>query len=112
MDLCPSCGAERARRKNRIANVPGELIEVTRKSVKPYLEDPFIAWGGICLDAIERKDGDIDPAREFALAQFRNFYGDWPCWEFEPADSIDPRLKSHIKGNLIRFLKSKRRRAA
>ena len=92
--------------------MPGELIEVTRKPVKLYLEDPYVAWGGICLDAIERKKGDIEAARKFALAQYRNFYGDWPSWGFEPAENVDPRLKSHIKANVIRYAKSKRRHAA
>lgn len=116
MDSCPSCGAER-KRKSGVETVAGQLAEVNgtvaaEKKVKPYLENAESAWGQILHNALERKGGDIEKARKFALAQYRNFYGSWPKkeWGEEPAGHCDMRLASHIRANLIRF--SKRKKAA
>lgn len=113
MDTCPACGAQR-KRKNTIETKPGVMVEVERgkeKPVKPYLKDPEVAWGGICHIAMLRKKGDVEAAKKFALAQYRNFYDEWPdrSWGFAPAEFADPGLASHIKANLIRYAK---RRAA
>lgn len=113
MDTCPSCGLER-KRKSTVETVAGQLAEVngtvgSEKKVKPYLEDPQAAWAQILHNALQRKKGDMEAARKFALAQYRNFYGTWPKseWGEEPADFCDPALGSHIKANLIRFAKRK-----
>jgi len=110
LDVCPSCGKERMR-KNRIENLPGVMVAMEArpmklaKAVKPYLEDKRVAWGQICLVAIQRKDGDSKSAKKFALAQYRNFYDVWPPWDFDPAETADPRLESHITHNVIRWAK-------
>lgn len=110
MDVCPACGAER-RRKNRVENVPGEMVEVdgkTKKPTKPYLEDHLVAWGGICCNALIRKKGNEEEAKRFARVQYKNFYGDYPKLKFEPADMCDPALASHIRANVIRYAKSRK----
>lgn len=108
---CPSCGKERVRR-NRVEVVPGELSEVQpRKASKPYLQDRKETWRQICHNALNRKKGDIAAANKFALAQYRNFYDEWPRGlKFDPASHCDEALEKHITANLIRY--RHRRRAA
>lgn len=115
MSICPACGHER-KRKSTVETVAGQLAEVdgtikAEKKVKPYLEDRESAWHQILHNALQRKKGDVEAAKRFALAQYKNFYGTWPSkgWGDEPADFCDPQLGSHIKANLIRYAK---RRAA
>ncbi len=108
---CPGCGKERVQR-NRVQVLPGQMVEVgdtIKKPLKPYLQNAELAWQQICHDALRRK-GEAGKAKKFALAQYRNFYGEWPGSDFDPAASCDPALARHIQGNLIRF--AKRRKVA
>ena len=110
MKACPACGKERVR-KARVEQRAGELVEIDaarKRQVKPYLEDRVAAWEQICLVALERKHGDIEAAKRFAKAQFKSFYDLWPTLEFRPALEADPRLRSHIKANVIRYAKARR----
>ncbi len=107
MDRCPACGKVR-QRKSRVIEVPGEMVEVNGKPLKPYLQDAESAWRQICAVALERKQGDIMAAEKFALAQFKNFYGRWPRSQFEANDQVDPRLRSHITANVIRYAKARK----
>ncbi len=111
MSSCPSCGKERIR-KSRVETRAGELVELSglrQKPVKPYLEDRRDAWQQICAVALERKKGDQEAALRFARAQFKNFYDSWPTLDFVPAIFVDPRLRSHIQANVIRYAKARQR---
>lgn len=114
MDHCPSCGKARVRR-NRVEILPGRMVEIdgvdTRKH--PYLQDATEAWRQICRVALDRKK-DEESANRFALAQYRNFYGRWPAKStaFDPAENVDPRLRSHITANVIRWAKAQGRKVA
>lgn len=114
MTICPSCGLER-KRTNAIETVAGQMAMVdgtieNKSAVKPYLENPHAVWSQIVYASLMRKQGDIEKAEKFALAQYRNFYGTWPKkhWGFEPATAIDPRLESHIRANIIRWVKGRK----
>ncbi len=107
MDRCPSCGKERTR-KSRVEIVPGEMFELGEKKAKekPYLASKQDAWRGICSDAVRRKGADQEAALKFARAQYRSFYDTWPPFPFDPG-YCDPRLKSAIQANLIKYFKSR-----
>ena len=55
-----------------------------------------MAWRQLCAIAAARQAArgawDATKAKKFALAQYKQLYGDWPRWEirFEPAATIDP----------------------
>lgn len=108
MRTCPSCGKERVR-KSRVIEVPGQMFEVNGKPVKAHLQRPRSElWREICHVAIERKKGDVEAAAKFAKAQYKNFFDVWPPFPFEPSESVDPRLKSHITANVIRYAKARK----
>lgn len=111
MTRCPACGKERIR-KSKVETRPGELVEIDaarqKKPVKPYLEDKVRVWEQICLIALERKHGDQEAAKRFAKAQYKSFYDLWPPFEFRPALNADPRLRSHIQANVIRYAKARK----
>ena len=118
MTWCPACGAQR-QAISGIETVAGQMLAVegtvaSRVQTKPYLQDPKAVWGQILYHALERKGGDEAKAKKFALAQYRQFYGAWPNkrWGEAPADGCDPRLRSHITANLIRYAKGLARSAA
>jgi hypothetical protein len=96
-----------------VENVPGEMIEMGEIGArKPYLADPHKAWREICYNAMLRKKGDAEAANKFARVQYKNFFGSWPKWDLDPAESIDPGLASHIQANVIRWIKGKQKAAA
>lgn len=114
MVSCPACGKER-RRKSTVEQVAGEMVEMDgskKKPAKPYLESKREAWDGICRVALDRKRGDEESAKRFARAQYKNFFDTWPPFPFTPAATADPRLASHIKANVIKYAKSRKRSAA
>ena len=115
MDNCPSCGHVRQRR-NMVEIVPGKMVSVDGvDTVKhPHLANAAEVWRQLCKIGLERKHGDEVAANKFALAQYRNFYLRWPPHgtEFDPANSASLALRSHVKPNIIRWAKSKQRRAA
>lgn len=112
MDMCPACGKQRAR-KNKVENVPGEMVEISGKTSKPYLENKEQVWAELLHISLQRKRGDVEAAKKFALAQYRNFYEEWPqkSWSDVPSEYVDPRLVSHVKANVIRFIKRKKKAA-
>jgi len=110
VQYCPGCGKERVRRHS-VEIVPGDMIEVgetKKKPLKPYLQDRDAAWEMICCEALRRKRGNAQKAKKFALAQYRNLYGDWPKSAFSPAEVCDPALASHIHSNVIRYAKGRK----
>lgn len=115
MDYCPSCGKARAR-KNIVETVPGEMVAIEGVDIEkhPHLANPSEVWRQLCQIALERKNGDIAAANKFALAQYRNFYMRWPPKgvDFDPAGHAGTALRSHVKANIIRWAKSRYRRAA
>lgn len=114
MQSCPSCGKERIR-KSSTEQVPGELFEVDGKKVKPvkpFLKSKQEAWQGLCRIALDRKKGDPEKSLKFARMQYKNIFGTWPPFPFEPAEHADPRLESHVKHLVIKWAKSQRNKEA
>lgn len=104
---CPACGWERPRTRSDVREIGGELHEVKldgKSSTMPsWAADRDAVWRQLSHYALERKRGDIDAARKFALAQYRNLYRAWPNADFNPAnvEPPDPRLVSKVKSQLI-----------
>lgn len=88
---CPACGKERAARLSLIENVDGEMVALGKQDVKlpSYLTDRESVWRQLCGHALERKKGNAEAARKFALASYRNIYKSWPASEFSP-ENIEP----------------------
>jgi len=106
---CPACGWERPKKRSDVREVAGELHEVVvngkASKLPSWAADRDAVWRQLSFHALERKGGDVEKARKFALAQYRNIYGAWPKHEFS-ADNIeapDPRLVSKVKSQLIAY---------
>lgn len=108
---CPACGKERVRR-NKVASVAGEMVAVEREA-KSHTDHEL--WRQVCRVAVDRKD-DIETARKFALAQYRNMVGAWPDreWGFSPVppEQADPVVAKRVRHQIIKWAKSRGRRAA
>jgi DNA repair protein RadD len=105
---CPSCGRERPKRKSEIDHLAGELVSVALNEPKDaWMADKPRVWRELCGYAIDSKHGDMERARKFALAQYRNLYDEWPSDRFEPADAIEPsaKLVRKVKQQVIRYYK-------
>ncbi|MBU9648320.1 DEAD/DEAH box helicase family protein [Burkholderia multivorans] len=105
---CPACGKERERR-SLIENVAGvmEVVSAVENSTAKgpdYLRDKASVWRQLCGLAIERKNGDTEKARKFALAQFKSLYGHWPKADFSVTDVEPPsrELKGKVQSLLIK----------
>lgn len=115
---CPSCGWERPKKTNTIAEVGGEMVEVTingkTKHLAPWLTDKDAVARQLWHIALERKGGDAEAANKFALAQYQNIYGQWPRLAFRniSAEPPDPRLASKVTSMVIAWAKRKRRATA
>lgn len=109
---CPACGKERAR-LSLVENVDGEMIAIDHKKpeVPAYLKDRDAVWRQLCGLSLERKRGDEEKARKFALAQFKSIYGAFPRAEFNPSDieMPHPQLVRKVQQGIIAWAK---RRAA
>jgi DNA repair protein RadD len=111
---CPSCGKDRPRRQNTIDHKPGELTEVSLKgkaSQRPeWMVDKELVWRQIIGYALGVKGGDVEKANKFALAQFRNLYGEWPYRRMDSVEPLDPSIKvvNKIRSQMIAFGKRSR----
>lgn len=109
---CPSCGKERTK-LSLVENVDGEMVAIDHKKpeVPDYLRDRASVWRQLCGHALERKRGDEEKARKFALAQYRNLFGAWPKAEFSASDIEQPHplLVRKVQSSIIAW---SRRRAA
>ena len=104
---CPACGWERPKMRSDIREIDGELHEVkldgNATKFPSWASDRDAVWRQLCYHALERKRGDAEAARKFALAQYRNLYRAWPTAEFSELsiEPPDPRLVSKVKSQLI-----------
>lgn len=108
MMRCPSCGKERTR-LSMVENVDGEMVALTHAEPKmpSWLVDKKSVWRQLCQHALNRKKGDPEAARRFALAQYRNLYGAWPKAEFSENELEEPHpmLVRKIQQQVIRWAK-------
>ncbi len=106
---CPSCGWERPKTRSDVREIGGELHEVNMDSLASKLPswaaDREAVWRQLSYHALERKHGDIETARKFALAQYKTLYRSWPDTDFDPAnvEPPDPRLIAKVKSQLIAY---------
>ena len=109
---CPYCGKPRMRPKTGAVTVPGRMGEVlARPGSSAWQRDQHWTWQQICRIAADRKGGDEDLAKRFALAQYKTLYREWPRWSFDPADGEpDPRVAKKIKQQLIAWAKGDAKR--
>lgn len=112
MMRCPACGKEKSR-LSLVENVDGEMVALTHTEPKipAYLQDRESVWRQLCGHALERKKGDAEAARKFALAQYKNLYRAWPALEFSATDiePPHPQLVRKVQQGIIAWAK---RRAA
>jgi DNA repair protein RadD len=112
---CPACGWERPKQRNEVKEIDGTLQEVVinGKATKlpTWANDRDAVWRQLCYHALDRKKGEAEAARKFALAQYRNIYGDWPKSEFSELhiEPPHPALVNKVKSLMIAWAK---RRAA
>ena len=109
MMRCPACGKERLRMA-MVENVDGEMValgEHKEKKLPPYLTDRESVWRQLCAHALERKRGDTEAARRFALAQYRNLYRAWPRSEFSETEIEPPHpmLVRKVQQGIIAWAK-------
>lgn len=110
---CPACGWEMPKRRSEVKEVDGELHEViiNGKATKlpTWAHDRDAVWRQLCYHSLERKKGDADKARKFALANYRNIYGDWPKAEFDVLNTEppDPRLVNKVRSLMIAWANRK-----
>jgi DNA repair protein RadD len=110
MPHCPACGFQ-YERKQSVQHVPGSLRELivgghTRELTRDI-------WPQVARYALDRRNGDSEAARRFALAVYRDMVGDWPKAKWEntkPSDTVTPEVLNKIRSLQIRF--AKRRVAA
>ncbi len=111
---CPACGWERPKMRSEVKEVGGELHEVVingkATKLQPWQVDREANWRQLIHHSLERKGGDIEKARKFALAQFHNIYGGFPKARFDPAMAEPPsyELVSKVKSMLIRWAKRRK----
>jgi superfamily II DNA or RNA helicase len=104
---CPACGWERPRPRSMVREIGGELHAVDMKGdvarLPSWASDRDAVWRQLCHLALEKKRGDQEAAKKFALAQYRNIYLAWPRAEFNVLniEPPDPRLVSKVKSQLI-----------
>ena len=72
-----------------------------------YLADRREVWLQLCGFAAERKKGDHEAARKFALAQYQNLYRSWPKGEYTTRGlPIGEDLRKVVMSNVIRHAKA------
>lgn len=104
---CPACGWERPKTRSDVREIGGELHEVKLDSkatkLPSWATDRESVWRQLSHYALERKKGDAEAAKRFALAQYRNLYRSWPKSEFDPLniEAPDPRLVAKVKSLII-----------
>lgn len=105
---CPACGKERMR-LSMVENVDGEMVAIghAKPDMPAHLRDKDAVWRQLTHHALERKKGDVEAARKFALAQFKNIYGGWPKAEFDPSqvETPHPLLVRKVQQGVIAWAK-------
>lgn len=113
--VCPMCGTERPKRKNKQGHVDGELVAMgldaagRKRKLADFLQDKASVQRQIWGLALHRKNGDRPSAEKFALAQYRSIYNEWPRRAFrniEP-ESCSYEVHQRIKSRLIAYAKAK-----
>jgi DNA repair protein RadD len=104
--ICPSCGHERKGARSRVENASGQLVEINGKKTKSqdWMDDKRSIWGELCYLAYELKREDAK-AEKFALAQYRNIYGEWPSQKYSPEVFVPPRpeVRSKVRSMMIAY---------
>ena len=99
-DLCPSCGLERGRKRSRVAVAPGRMEQVEGARA---LDRDFV-WDHIQRIAVERKPANPGAARKFALAQYKNWFDEWPRGDFHfIRGPVDPRVERRVRRQLNKW---------
>ncbi len=105
-DLCPSCGLERGRSRSRVAVAPGrmEQVEGARALERDWASDKRFVWEHIQRIAVERKPANPGAARKFALAQYRNWFDEWPRGDFYfIRGPVDSRVERRVQRQLNKW---------
>lgn len=122
--ICPACGHERIKRSLVDAR-SGNLVEFNGVGVKPpqkpdhkmsvWVADKHYTWKQLCGEAIQRKKGNVDKAKKWALSHYKALYDEWPKSppDFTQPPMTDILLRKRITAQQIRWAKSpyQRRRA-
>lgn len=115
MRVCPSCGKERIRR-SLVETVAGVMVAVDHngKPLPDAFQDKASVWRQLIGYSIERKGGDFEAARKFALAQYKNIYGAFPPrdWSGTHAEPPTRTVVNRVRANLIRWRYGKAKAAA
>lgn len=114
---CPACGHERKRKQVEVAS--GSMVVVGGKEVPAIGKHAFLAdredvWRQFVALGLERKGGDIEGARRFAQAQYRNCYGVFARRDIGNTVPLEPSplVRKYVQSQIIRWAKSQQRRAA
>ncbi len=100
--LCPSCGLERGRGRSRVEVTAGRMVEVTGE--RGWDENRAFVWTHIQRIAAQRHGSNRAAARSFALAQFRNWFGDWPRDAYRPdRGPADERVARRVRQQLNKW---------
>ena len=88
---CPGCGKERPKRQDKAIYIPGKMEkqEAIKKGSRKWRENKEWVWRNMMSYAGEMMNEYNSPkekAVKFALAQYRQMYGEWPPydWSREP----------------------------
>ncbi len=113
--VCPACGHEKPRKMVEAA--AGVMVNVAGREV-PLSKHPALArrddvWQQLVSLGLERKHGDLDAARRFAQAQYRNFFGGFARRDVNNTAPMEcaPELRKLVQANIIRWAKSQQRAA-
>ena len=117
-NACPACGHERPLRPS-VEVKPGTMVVVGGKEIVAsgkyaFLVDRERMLRELAGLSLERKGGDVEAARRFTQAQYRNIYGAFARCNFENVDPLppSPELRRLVQANVIRWAKSKHSRPA
>ena len=103
-DMCPGCGADRPRARARTSVAPGTMQEVTSSRSREWTSDQAFVWENIQRIATMHRSGDYGMARKFALAQYRNWFGEWPRTDFRMDEQLpDSRVEGRVRKQLQNY---------
>lgn len=117
LKICPSCGHEKKGARSLINNSSGAMVEVNGKKSKlkahEWQADKNLVWGELCYLAYEVKRND-QQAEKFALAQYRNIFGQWPSQKYSSSLFVPPRkeVRNKVRSNLIAYRAAMTKRRA
>lgn len=112
---CPACGHERKRKQVEVAS--GSMVAIGGRDVPTkhaFLASRDDVWRQLVALGLERKHGDMEGARRFAQAQYRNCYGNFARREIGNTVPMEPsaQLRGYVQASIIKWAKSQQRRAA